>query len=184
MLNTIQKTPIDGLYIVQIKEISDERGIIREFFRSSFFTDNKIDTFGPWAQINITETRQGAIRGLHAENMQKLVGVVEGEGFGAYVDVRDNSPSKGMIFTTLLTKGMQVLIPKGVCNGFQSTSTEPSQYLYCFDSEWVAGMPGRSVNPLDPELKIPWPIHVSEADLNLISRKDASAPFLKDVLEA
>lgn len=179
----VQPTTIKDLYVIRVKEISDERGTIREFFRKSSFETAEIINFGPWVQINVTETRQGAIRGLHAENMQKLVGVVEGECFGAYFDLRDGSPTKGNVFTIQLTKGVQVLVPKGVCNGFQSTSAEVSQYLYCFDQEWVLGMPGYSVNPLDPELNINWPIKVVESDSNLISRKDASAPLLREILK-
>ena len=179
----VMPTTIKDLYVITIKEISDERGIIREYFRKSSFDIAGVNTLGPWAQINVTETKQGAIRGLHAENMQKLIGIIEGEGFGAYVDVRDNSSTKGVVFTVKLTKGTQVIVPKGVCNGFQSTSKGTSQYLYCFDAEWVVGMPGYSVNPLDPELNIPWPIKILESDYHLISRKDASAPLLKEVLE-
>lgn len=179
----LQPTPIQDLYIITVKQVTDERGTIREFFRKSSFNTPKINDFGSWAQINVTETRQGAIRGLHAESMQKLVGLIEGEGFGAYVDIRNNSPTKGIVFTVELTKGMQIIIPKGVCNGFQSTSIEPSQYLYCFDAEWTPGMPGYSVNPLDPDLNINWPIKVLASDLDLISRKDAAASSLKEVLK-
>jgi dTDP-4-dehydrorhamnose 3,5-epimerase len=177
---SVQPTTINGLFVITLKQATEERGTIREFFRKSSFESEKI-LLGPWAQINVTETRKGAIRGLHAENMQKLVGVIEGEGFGAYLDARDDSPTRGVIFTVKLTKGIQVLIPQGVCNGFQSTSEGVSQYLYCFDAEWVPGMPGRAVNPLDPDLHINWPIKVSESDLDLVSRKDASAPLFKDI---
>ncbi len=73
--------------------------------------DAGLTGFGSWKQINATETSQGAIRGLHAEEMWKLVAVVEGEAFGAYVDVRPDSPSSGKVVTTPLTKGMQALVP-------------------------------------------------------------------------
>ena len=45
-------------------------------------------SLGPWLQINVTETKTAALRGLHAEDMDKLVAVVAGEAFGAYVDTR------------------------------------------------------------------------------------------------
>lgn len=72
----VQSTTINGLYVVTMKQVGEERGTIREFFRKSSFESEKINNFGPWTQINVTETRQGAIRGLHAESMQKLVGVI------------------------------------------------------------------------------------------------------------
>lgn len=176
----IEPTPIDGLFVITIKQITEGRGTIRESFRKSAFSDVSAEV-GPWAQVNITETRQGAIRGLHAENMNKLVGIVAGEGFGAYVDLRPDSPTKGAVFTTELVPGKQVFVPKGVGNGFQSTSETPSQYLYLFDEEWVPGMSGSAVNPLDPELGIDWPIKVDDTDPTLVSAKDASAPLLRDI---
>jgi dTDP-4-dehydrorhamnose 3,5-epimerase len=178
----VQPTEIDGLSIITMKQVEDERGVIRELFRDSALREAGLTGFGPWKQINATETNQGTIRGLHAEEMWKLVAVVEGEAFGAYVDVRPDSPSRGMVVTTSLTKGMQVLVPQGVCNGFQSVSEGVTQYLYCFDAEWVLGMKGYSVNPLDPELGIDWPIPVETSNTDLISRKDASAPTLKETL--
>jgi dTDP-4-dehydrorhamnose 3,5-epimerase len=106
--------------------------------------------------------------------MTKLVGVASGQAFGAYVDARADSPAYGTVVTVDLTVGTQVLVPPGVCNGFQSVSAPGCQYLYCFDAEWVAGMAGVAVNPLDPALGIPWPLPP------LLSEKDAAAPPLAD----
>lgn len=178
----VQLTIIEGLYLITMKQTIEERGVVREFFRKSAFDTSGIKNYRPWIQINVTETRQGAIRGLHGEDMQKLIAVVEGEAFGVYVDLRTESSTRGAIFTATLTKGMQVLVPKGVCNGFQSTGEGVSQYLYCFDAEWIPGMFGYSINPLDPELGITWPIPINESDHDLISQKDASAPSLKEAL--
>lgn len=176
----VQSTPIKDLYVISMKQVTEGRGTIREAYRLSS-DDVPVDGVGSWKQINITETNRGAIRGIHAESMNKLIGVASGEVFGAYVDLRDESPSKGVVFTTELTKGEQVFVPKGVGNGFQSTSEQPSQYFYCFDEEWTPGMPGVALNPLDPELNIAWPIKVDTTDTNFVSQKDASAPLLRDI---
>ncbi len=178
----IETTDIDGLMLITMKQIDESRGTIRELFRASAFEEAGIELPNPWKQINATETRQGAIRGLHAESMRKLVSIVHGEAFGVYVDVRANSPSKGKVVTVKLTKGVQVLVPVGVCNGFQSISEGMSQYLYCFDTEWTMGMKGYAINPLDPELNIQWPIPVTADDTYLVSRKDASAPSFQEAL--
>jgi dTDP-4-dehydrorhamnose 3,5-epimerase len=108
--------------------------------------------------------------------MFKLVAVVEGEAFGAYLDARPGSPSRGKTVTVKLTKGAQVLVPRGVCNGFQSVSPGVTQYLYCFDQEWRPGMAGVSVNPLDPRAAIAWPLPIDASNPAQISAKDASAP--------
>lgn len=176
-------TAIDDLYFITMKQIEDERGTIRELFRASALHDAGLTGFGTWKQVNVTESVQGSIRGLHAEEMSKLVTIVDGEAFGAYVDVRPDSASRGEVVTTQLTKGMQVLVPQGVCNGYQSISEGVTQYLYCFDAEWDASMKGYSVNPLDPELGIQWPIPVDVSNVDLlISSKDASAPTLQETL--
>lgn len=177
----IEKTDIEGLLVIHMRQVRDERGTLRELFRTSAFAAAGFPT-GPWLQVNVTETNQGAVRGLHGEAMTKLVTVVHGEALGAYADVRANSSSRGKVVTVPLAKGTQVLVPAGVCNGFQSVSPGTSQYLYCFDEEWVPGMPGVAVNPLDPELGIVWPLPVDVTDRAQLSAKDASLPRLRDVL--
>ncbi len=86
--HTIRPTAIDGLFVITMKQVTDERGTVRELFRRSAFDDAGLGSLGPFRQINVTETRRGGLRGMHAESMTKLVAVVAGEGFGAYVDLR------------------------------------------------------------------------------------------------
>lgn len=175
-----ERTAIDGLWLISMKEVTDERGTVREFYRESAFLDAGIPSLGPFLQVNVTETKTGALRGLHAEAMDKLVAVVAGEAFGAYVDTRRASPTYGTVVTVNLTKGTQVLVPKGVGNAFQVVSAEPAQYVYCFDHEWVPGMAGTAVNPLDPALGIEWPLPIDLDDPGQISAKDKAQPLLVD----
>ena len=80
-----------------------------------------------------------------------------------------------------LTVGVQVLVPAGVCNGFQAVSPEGCEYLYCFDAEWSPGMAGVAVNPLDPALGIAWPVPVDADDPAMISAKDSAAPAFSEL---
>jgi dTDP-4-dehydrorhamnose 3,5-epimerase len=175
-----ERTAIDGLWLISMKEVTDERGTVREFYRESAFLDAGLPSLGPWLQINVTETRTRALRGLHAEDMDKLVAVVAGEAFGAYVDTRRASPTYRTVVTVQLTKGTQVLVPRGVGNAFQVVSSEPAQYVYCFDHEWVPGMAGTAVNPLDPALGIEWPLPIDLDDPAQISAKDKAQPPLAE----
>src|SRR5438067_3344237 len=174
----VDPTPIDGLFVIRMKQVDDERGVVREFYRESSWRDAGLPSLGHWLQINVTETKRGAVRGLHGESMHKLVAIAAGEAYGAYVDVRPDSPSFKAVFTTRLAPGSQVLVPDGVCNGFQSVSEGTTQYLYCFDHEWVPGMAGSAVNPLDPTLGIEWPIAIDRVDRAVLSAKDAALPPL------
>ena len=82
--------------------------------------------------------------------------------------------------TVNLARGTQVLVPKGVGNAFQVVSPEPAQYVYCFDHEWVPGMAGTAVNPLDPALGIEWPLPIDLDDPSQISAKDKTQPLLAE----
>ena len=72
---------------------------------------------------------------------------------------------------------MQVLVPPGVCNGFQAISDPGCQYLYCFDAEWAPGMAGVAVTPLDPELHIDWPIAPTRRSVARVGEGRVRAAF-------
>jgi dTDP-4-dehydrorhamnose 3,5-epimerase len=173
-------TAIDGLFVLTMKQVTDERGVVRELYRPSAFEAVGLPAF-QWRQVNVTETKRGGVRGLHAEAMTKLVAVAAGEAFGAYVDLRPGSTTRGAVVTVELRQGVQVLVPSGVGNGFQAVSDEPVQYVYCFDDEWRPGMPGMACNPLDPALAIPWPVPIDRADRAQVSEKDLNAPMFADL---
>ena len=178
---SVERTDIDGLMILMMKQATDERGTVREFYRESAFREAGLPPLGPWVQVNVTESQQGAVRGMHAEDMDKLVAVVVGEAFAAYVDLRKGSESCGRVVTLTLEPGVQVLVPRGVANGFQATAPGVTQYLYCFDREWAPGMPGSACTPLDPSLAIEWPLGIDPHDPAQISAKDRDAPLLSDL---
>jgi dTDP-4-dehydrorhamnose 3,5-epimerase len=174
-------TRIEGLRIITLRQIADERGIVREFFRESVFSS--LDPPGPErvAQVNLTATRRGAIRGLHGEPLTKIVGAASGEAFGAYVDARPSSPSFGCVETVALTVGTQVVVPEGVLNGFQSVGEDGCEYLYGFWPEWRPELTGIAVNALDPDLGIDWPIAIDPEDRSCLSAKDAALPLFAEL---
>lgn len=175
-------TAIDGLVVITMKQVTDERGTVRELFRRSSFEQAGAVDLGPFQQINVTETHRGGLRGMHAESMTKLVAVVTGAGFGAYVDLRVDSATYGVVATVDLVPGTQVLVPAGVANGFQSL-VDGMQYAYCFDQEWRPGMVGQACNPLDPALGIAWPIVVDPDDRAQVSSKDVAAPSFAELAQ-
>ncbi|MFP5488010.1 MAG: dTDP-4-dehydrorhamnose 3,5-epimerase family protein [Acidimicrobiia bacterium] len=168
---------IDGLVIVTPKQVTDGRGTIRELFRRSAFEAAGV-SLRPFEQINVTESGRGALRGMHAEAMTKLLTVAAGEALGAYVDLRTASATFGTVTTVSLRPGVQVLVPPGVANGFQAL-TDRCAYVYCFDTEWQPDMAGDSCSPLG--LGVDWPIPVDVDDPNQISTKDATAPTLDEL---
>lgn len=118
----------------------------------------------------------------HGKAMAKLVTVATGSVFGVYVDTRPDSKTFGAVETVHITPGIQVFVPQGVCNGFQALE-EGTEYLYFFDNEWVPGMSGTALTPLDNELGIEWPIPIEKDNREQLSEKDAKAPTLRKLKE-
>jgi dTDP-4-dehydrorhamnose 3,5-epimerase len=174
----VTTTAIDGLLRITTKAVTDDRGTVREFFRTSGFAELGVPVPDQWRQVNLTRTRHGAIRGMHGEATAKLIGIASGTAFGAWVDARRDSPTFGAVVTEELAVGVQMFVPAGVCNGFQATSEGGCEYLYCFGEEWQPTMAGVAINPLDPDLGIDWPVTVDADDPSLVSAKDAGAPGL------
>jgi dTDP-4-dehydrorhamnose 3,5-epimerase len=174
----IRPEVIAGLFVVTPKQVSDGRGTVREVFRRSAFEAAGIE-LDVFRQINLTESHRGVIRGMHAEEMTKLLTVASGRAFGAYVDLRPDSATVGDVVTVDLEPGVQVLVPAGVANGFQAL-TDDCQYAYCFDEEWRPDMPGRSCNPFGSGVE--WPIPVDPDDRSKVSAKDAEAPTLRALM--
>ena len=56
----VEETEIDGLVVITMKQVADERGVVREFYRESAWIEMGLPSLGPWLQMNITETKPGA----------------------------------------------------------------------------------------------------------------------------
>lgn len=151
-----------------------------EFYRQSDFEAANLPSLGDRPQVNAPLTVRGAVRGIHAEFAHKLVAVAHGQVFAAIVDLRADSSTAGKWEGFTLNRGQGLFISSGLGNSFQSTSNEPSTYLYFFEKEWQPGMPGKACNPLDPTLNIEWPI--GQADGLTISEKDRNNPSLQECL--
>ncbi len=171
---SVSGSKIEGLQIINSKMVTEGRGTVRELYRQSSYSEILPNTVSAWNQVNLTRTRRGAVRGLHGEAMSKLVTVAYGSAFGVYVDTRPESKTIGAVVTVGLKPGIQVFVPQVVCNGFQALD-DNTEYLYFFDNEWVSGMSGVALCPLDSGLSIDWPIHIDPNNREQISEKDSKA---------
>jgi len=176
-----EPTAVPGLLVLTMRQAADARGTVREFFRASALAEFGGPP-GPWQQITLTSTAPGVIRGLHGEQVTKLVTVAAGAAFGVYVDARPGSAARGTVVTVELRPGTQVLVPPGVCSGLQATGGEAAEYLYAADREWQPGQPHIGVHPLDPALGVRWPIPVAADDATRLSARDAAQPTLAEAL--
>lgn len=105
---------IEGVKVISLKKIPDERGTIYHMLRSS---DAHFDKFG---EIYFSKIYQGAIKGWHIHTEITLnYCVVYGMVKLVLYDGRKDSPTKGNIQELYIGEDNYclVIIPKGVANG-------------------------------------------------------------------
>ena len=173
---TIEETPIPGLLVVRLDRRTDDRGWFAESWQREKMTALGLPDFGP-VQANVAwNARRGTTRGLHAEPWDKLVTVVSGSAYGAWVDLRAGD-TFGTTYAVALEPGLAVFVPRGVGNGYQTTA-DATAYSYLVNDHWRADAHYVAVDHADPSLAIAWPIPPAE---RIVSERDRTAPPLADV---
>lgn len=172
----IIETEIDGIFIVKTDPYVDDRGSYQRVY-----CENDLSTIlngKHMVNINYQSTlRKGTIRGLHFQEGRfseaKLIRCLNGRIFDVVVDVRSNSNTFLKQFSIELSSDSNIglFVSEGFAHGFQ-TLTDDCKTIYSTTQFYNPQME-RGINPLDPLLKIPWPI--KEA---IISTKDRSQPFI------
>lgn len=173
----IETTPIPGLLVLRLPVHEDERGWFKENWQRDKMVALGLPDFGP-VQNNVSyNARRGATRGIHAEPWDKLVSVTTGRVFAAWVDLR-RGDSFGTTFHIEVDPSVTVFVPRGVGNSYQALE-DGTSYSYLVNDHWRAGISYPAVHLGDPEVAVPWPIALDEAD---ISDKDQRNPMLADVV--
>ncbi len=172
----VRETNIPGFFEIDLVLHGDNRGWFKENYQRA-----KMEALGlPHFEIvqnNFSfNAKKGVARGLHAEPWEKFISVANGRVFGAWVDLREG-PSFGQILTIEITPDKAVFVPRGVANSYQ-TLEDNITYTYLVNEHWYPEAKYTALNMRDPDLKIDWPIPISD---ELISDKDKQNPFLKDV---
>lgn len=176
--NYIKKTSIEGLFILERPTTEDERG----FFREVFHLDELEKILGfefKVVQMNHSKSLPKVLRGLHAENWNKLIYPVTGSAFAAIVDIRPDSPTfmKVETFDFDHSKPMGLFIQKGLANSFCVTGDKVFNYVYLVDA-YYDGTDTRAIAYNDPDLNIAWPIKDP-----IISERDKNNPKLRDLFQ-
>ncbi len=175
MSEFIKKTSIKGLYILEHPTFDDDRGFFREVFHLNELTPVLGFEFKS-VQMNHSLSKQGVIRGVHAENWNKLIYPVTGKMFAAIVDIRPESPTFAKVetFTFDDSKRYALFISKGLANSICAIEGDVN-YIYLVDA-YYDGKDTRAIAWDDPDLKINWPVKNT-----IISDRDKSNPKLRDL---
>jgi dTDP-4-dehydrorhamnose 3,5-epimerase len=130
------------------------------------------------AQANHSRSRRGTLRGLHFADVPpgqaKYVYCPRGSLLDLVVDIRVGSPTFGEWDAALLdpVSFRAVYLPEGVAHAFIALEDDTVISYLCTTGYNPAAEHG--INPLDPELGLPWPDDLAP----VLSDKDAAAPML------
>ncbi len=171
---------IPDVLLIEPTVYADDRGYFMESFQQADFAE-----FLPgvhFVQDNESFSSRGVIRGLHFQQaphaQAKLVRVVQGSVWDVAIDLRPQSPTFRQYVSAELSaeNHQQLYIPKGFGHGFIATS-DSAIIQYKADAFYHPASDA-GIHPHDPDLKIPWPLDLTE---HLLSAKDQQLPFLKDL---
>lgn len=177
----VEETGIEGLKVLDLSVHGDSRGWFKENWQREKMSKGLGLPDLRWVQNNISfNLSAGATRGIHAEPWNKFISVATGSVFGAWVDLREGSPTYGRVYTCVLDPSKAIFVPRGVGNSYQALE-DGTAYTYLVDAHWSAELKKTYtfVNLADPELAIEWPIPLDECE---ISEADKNHPYLRDVV--
>ena len=124
----IERTEIEGVFIIDNFNATDERGSFIKTFNSNTFKENGLDFKIRESYYSVS--KKNVIRGMHfqlpANDHEKLVFVPRGSILDVIVDLRKNSQTyKQHISINLSDKNKKsIYIPKGLAHGFKSLEND------------------------------------------------------------
>lgn len=115
-------TPFEGLFVIQHRIFSDNRGLFVKTYNQEIFKQLNIDLEIKERYYSVSH--KNVIRGMHfqtpPEDHIKLVTVVTGKILDVVLDIRKNSKTFGKCFSIEIdaTEGKTIYIPQGFAHGF------------------------------------------------------------------
>lgn len=169
------ETQIKGAYLLDVKQIKDERGFFGRSYCKREFEHLGLNT--EVAQVNVSSNKaKGTLRGLHMQvrpfEETKLVRCTKGSIFDVLVDLRPQSETYLHWFgTELKAESFQMLyIPEGCAHGYL-TLEDDTDVMYQV-SQFYAPEAERGFRWDDLSFSIEWPIEPV-----VISPKDQAQPL-------
>jgi dTDP-4-dehydrorhamnose 3,5-epimerase len=177
---TIQKTELEGVYIIDNFVAKDERGTFVKTFNQQGFKDNKLEFEIRESFFSISQ--KDVIRGMHFQmppnDHEKLVYVPQGTIIDVVVDLRKTSITyKKHIAVELSAENRKsIFIPKGLAHGFKSI-VDNTITVYNVATEYD---PKSDQGIKYDSFGFDWGVEkliISERDINHISLINFNSPF-------
>lgn len=177
---TYKETAISGVWVIEPKVFTDQRGYFMEAFKQDEFESIVGEIH--FVQDNESCSSKGVLRGLHYQlapyAQAKLVRVIKGRVLDVAVDIRKGSPTYGKYVAVELSdeNKRQLFVPRGFAHGFHVLSDE-AIFTYKVDNPYMPTHE-RNIRYDDPTIAVDWAI--ADPALVNLSAKDTVAPFLEE----
>lgn len=176
----VEKTPFEGLLVIEPQVFSDGRGCLFEVYNKNIFS--VAATPVEFVQDNENYSAFGVIRAIHYQKpphaQAKLVRVSYGSVFDVALDLRSKSATFGKWFGIELSakNKKQLFIPRGFAHGMAVLSKEGAQVLYKCDNFYNPQSEG-GILFNDKTLAVNWQIDIKDA---VLSSKDLMLPSFEE----
>ena len=170
------KTKLEGVYVIDIEKIEDQRGFFARTWDKDVFTELGLDSENVQCNISYNKNK-GTLRGFHYQREPfaegKIVRCTKGKVYEVILDIRKESK------TFLEWEGIELsesnyrilFVPKGFALGFQTLKDE-TEIFYQMTQKYMPEY-AMGIRWDDPKLNIKWPLKPT-----VVSQKDKSWKLL------
>jgi len=145
---------IDGVKVVKLRVLPDERGRLMEMLRSD---DPEFIKFG---QVYLTTAYPGVVKGWHYHKKQHdAMVVVSGMMKIVLYDRREGSPTHGELneFIAGVHNPVRIHIPAGVCHGFKCIGADEAVVVNTVTEVYRYDDPDEfRIDPYDNDIPYDW----------------------------
>ena len=165
-------TKIDGLHIVDLNKIEDERGFFARAFCSEEFSAMGLESSVLQANMSFNKSA-GTLRGMHYQKSpyqeSKFIRCLKGSIYDVVIDLRKNSATYLQSFGIELNDKNRtaLFVPKDFAHGFITIEAN-TEVLYLVSQNYIPGAE-QGIRWDDPKFSIEWPLSPT-----IVSSKDAS----------
>lgn len=178
----VRELKFPGILEFTPKVFPDERGSFLECYRAEPLED-ALGYPLSLVQANHSVSKKGTVRGIHyalvPPGQSKYVYCPQGTFLDIVIDIRDGSPTFGQVDAVQLDDRDRraIYVSEGI--GHMVIALEDNSSLMYLCSAGYSPDREKGLNPLDPDLDLPFP---SDVEL-LLSPKDRAAPTLAQAKE-
>ena len=182
--NNIYQTPIAGLFYLRYQKYVDDRGFFAQVLEPVRIFQQINPNF-QIKQVNLSVSNTKVVRGIHAENWNKLITVLSGQAQLVIVDLNkeSNTYKQKLYFNFNANEeklwGESLYIGAKLGNSICAIKG-PVYYLYGVDQLYQDrhNSDDQAISIFDPDLNIHWPFPKEEM---IISQRDLDSITLQEL---